>query len=349
MLQRLQETMTTQQMIITDPYMIQYFIGTHYEVGERMLALYVSKNNEATLILNKLFKAPTTLKCIHYDDTDNPVQKLIEIMNPNESLALDGHMPFRFVLPLLEVGFKPQSAAIVLESLRRIKTPDEITKMKIASKSNDAIMAQMRDAIKLGMSEIELSQIALKLHNQTPQSGISFDPIVVFTENIADPHGVPSNRSLKEGDVVLIDMGGMLNGYASDMTRCFFTAPNNAMKKIYDIVLQANEAAIQAVKIGATLASVDKAARDVIINAGYGPYFIHRTGHGIGIECHENLDVSSANQTIIENGMCFSIEPGIYIEGLGGIRIEDLVCVENDAVSVLNHYPKQFEDILLQQ
>lgn len=343
MIKKLQKAMNTEQMIVTDPFMIKYLIGEYYEVGERLLALIVKKDKEPVLILNKLFKAPASTKYIHFDDTENPVQLIKNELDATKVLSVDGTMEFRFILPLIEDQFKFENASPTLESLRRIKSDEEMDKMLAASKDNDRVMDLIRKEIKLGISEIELANKVKELHPE----GVSFEPIVVFTENIADPHGIPSNRTLKQDDVVLVDMGGYINSYASDMTRAFIFGNNSELEAIYEIVLAANKAAIEAVKIGQPLSSVDKAARDIITQAGYGDYFIHRTGHGIGLECHENLDVSSANNTLIEEGMCFSIEPGIYIEGKGGIRIEDLVCVRKDGVQVLNSYPKEIMQIKL--
>lgn len=343
MIKQLQKHMITSQMIVSDPYMIKYLIDEFYEVGERLLALIVYRDKEPVLILNKLFKKPKNVHCLHFDDTDSPVQWMLDQLDSTLPLSVDGNMHFRFILPFIEQKFQLSNASPLLESLRRIKSSDEMDKMHKASLDNDRVMALIRNEIKPGISEIELATKVKELHPE----GVSFEPIVVFTENIADPHGVPSNRVLTENDVVLVDMGGFIDSYASDMTRAFFVGENKQLESIYQIVLEANKAAISAVKIGQPLSSVDKAARDVITAAGYGDAFIHRTGHGIGIECHENLDVSASNDTLIEIGMCFSIEPGIYIEGLGGIRIEDLVCVRENGVQVLNNYPKEFNDIVI--
>lgn len=341
MIKRLQEAMMTPQMIVSDAFMIQYLINEHYEVGERMIALLIRKNDEPILFLNKLFKKPNTIKCIQFDDTEDSIKLLMQHIQENQALALDGTFQFRFTLPFIQENYTLENASPTLESLRRIKTPKEMELLFEASQENDRVMDRVRQEIKLGVSEIELAEKVKEFHNKNT----SFEPIVVFTENIADPHGIPTNRTLTENDVVLVDMGGMVNNYASDMTRAFFVGDHPELEAIYKIVLEANKAAIEAVKIGAPLSSVDKAARDVITKHGYGEAFIHRTGHGIGIECHENLDVSSTNDTSIEVGMCFSIEPGIYIEGLGGIRIEDLVCVHEDGVHVLNSYDKEFNQI----
>ena len=170
--------------------------------------------------------------------------------------------------------------------------------------------------------------------------------MVLFSENAADPHGEPSDRKYKLGDSVLVDMGGFYQGYASDMTRTFIS-DNPLHQKIYKIVCEANQAALNMIKPGVSFAQIDHAARQVITKHGYGPYFVHRTGHGIGIECHEYPDVSSDNDLIVKEGMCFSIEPGIYLNDKIGVRVEDLVYVSQEGAIVLNHYPKLLEDITL--
>lgn len=341
MIEKLKGLMDTDQMIISDPYMIKYLINEYYEVGERLLALIVYKDKDPVLVLNKLFAKAKNIETLHFDDTEDTQAILKGLIDPNKSLSIDGNMAFRFTLTFN--GRNLSNASIILEKMRSIKSPEEMKKMLKASQDNDRVMQLMREFIQVGMSEKELADEVKRLHPE----GTSFEPIVVFTKNIADPHGVPSDLKLSENDVVLIDMGGFIDGYASDMTRAFFMGKHPKLEEIYDIVLEANKAAIDAVIIGNPLSSVDKAARDVISNAGYGEYFIHRTGHGIGIECHENLDVSASNDTLIEEGMCFSIEPGIYIEGLGGIRIEDLVCVSNKGVQVLNSFEKERRNLYL--
>ena len=141
---------------------------------------------------------------------------------------------------------------------------------------------------------------------------------------------------------MLIDVGGVYDGYCSDMTRTFFTAPpTEEQETVYNLVRKANETAEALVRPGVKLCDIDRAAREVIEKAGYGEYFYHRLGHFIGLEDHEYGDVSSAFDRPVEEGMCFSIEPGIYLEGKFGVRIEDLVIVTKDGCEVLNHYPKE--------
>lgn len=332
-----------EHIIITDTTMIRYFTGLHYDVGERFIALIVSKSKAPVLILNNLFKRFDTINTITYDDGDDTTT-LIKAQLDSNDIGVDGTMQARFLLPLLD-QFTLYDVSTLLYACRNIKTEDEQKKMIDASRENDEVMGKIIQKLKLGVSELEIADYARSLYTNTPFSTPSFDPIILFGENSWDPHGVPSNRTLQLGDMVLIDIGGIVNGYASDMTRCVFTKPNPELESIYEIVLEANMAAISAVRVGAPLSEVDKAARDVIEKAGYGEAFVHRTGHGIGIEAHETLDVSKTNHQVIEEGMCFSIEPGIYLEGLGGVRIEDLILVKDGRAHVLNHYPKNIQYI----
>ena len=171
------------------------------------------------------------------------------------------------------------------------------------------------------------------------------DSIVAYGKYCAIPHHGPSKEVfLQPGDNVLFDIGKNLDGYYSDMTRtvCYKSA-TDLQRKIYDLVLEANMAAIAAVKPGVRACDVDAAARNVIAKAGYGEYFTHRTGHNIGIEVHEWPDISSTNEMPLVPGMCFSIEPGIYLPDSVGVRIEDLVIVTENGCEVLNHYTKDFQ------
>lgn len=343
-IEKLTALMHENQLIITDEMMIFYYTGHRYDVGERMIALLVSKQQEPVLFLNKLFEAPQDIRTICYEDGDDTTA-LIENHLLQKELAIDGNWASRFLIPFIDKGYHIVNGSTYLEQIRTIKDSEEVAILTEASHHNDRIMLEMEALLQVGMTEIELAEIVRQKQTTPPLTGVSFEPIVLFTENIADPHGVPSDRILREDDVVLIDMGGIYKNYCSDMTRCFFMGDNPKMEAIYKIVLEANKAGINAVKPGATLSDVDRATRSVIEKAGYGPYFVHRTGHGIGMECHENLDVSSKNDRTIEPGMCFSIEPGIYIPNVGGIRVEDLVHVTNEGVFVMNQCKKELKDI----
>ena len=176
--------------------------------------------------------------------------------------------------------------------------------------------------------------------------GFSFEPLVAFGANAADPHHGPDGTVIKPGDSVLFDVGCIKDGYCSDMTRTFyFQKASDEHRRIYEIVRSANETAISKIRPGVPLCELDGAARDLIAEQGYGPFFTHRLGHFIGLGEHEFGDVSSVNTQKAEPGMIFSIEPGIYLPGDTGVRVEDLVLVTEEGCEALNHYSKEFEII----
>lgn len=343
-MKRLQEKLENQTLILSDPISIKYFTGYDNQPGERLMALVIEKD-AITFVLNAMFPKPETYNAVYYQDSDNPISILENCIN-HDTILVDGNLPSRFLIGLINENRTFQNGSHLIESIRNIKSKSEIETMKKASLHNDRIMSELIGEIHEGMREIDLANIIKEKQSTKPLTGVSFEPIAVFTENIANPHAIPSERTLKKGDAILIDMGGIYQDYHSDMTRTLFYGENKVIEKLYDIVLEANLKAIAAIEVGQPLSNVDKAARDVIESHGYGEHFTHRTGHGIGLETHENLDVSSSNQTLIQNGMCFSIEPGIYIEGVGGVRIEDLVTIENGKATVLNHFTKSKLNLL---
>lgn len=342
-LNKLIEKTPYESNIVTDPKHIEYLIGHYYDCGERVLALLVFKNKKPILILNSLFKAPNDIKVISYHDSDDVIN-IIQNELTGKVIGIDGNWPTRFSIQFIN-NYEIHDISPMLERIRSIKDENEIKLLKEASLLNDEVMKKVKNFIKPGITEKELSEKIRVWQSIAPLSGISFEPIVLFSENAADPHGIPQERILKDDDLVLIDMGGMYKGYASDMTRCYLMPNHTQLIDIYNIIQKANEESIKAIKPGVTFAQIDKIARDIITEAGYGPNFVHRLGHGVGMEVHEPLDVSAANNTVLEKGMCFSIEPGIYIEGVGGVRIEDLVCVTEDGVMVLNELSKNIEFI----
>lgn len=326
--------------LISDPNAICYFTGTRFWPGERMLVLLVKRDGSCTLFLNKLFPYGEEIPTQWFSDAQDGVALLAQQLSG--TVAVDKSWPARFLLHLMEL--KPTlhlTTGTVIDEVKAIKTPEEQEKMAAASRKNDAVMAEVAGLIAPGKSEAQLrDEIDAVFHRIA--GPVSFPTIVAFGDHAADPHGEPGDRILKAGEAVVVDMGCIVDGYCSDMTRTFFVGENTE-KEIYDTVLRANLAGIAAVKPGIPFREIDLAARKVIEDAGYGEYFIHRLGHGIGMEVHEPFDVSATDEVIVREGMCFSIEPGIYIPGRVGIRIEDLVCVTKDGCRVLNAYPKNRE------
>jgi Xaa-Pro aminopeptidase len=221
--------------------------------------------------------------------------------------------------------------------LREIKTPEEIEAMAAAARLIDTIVEEAIGALREGMTERDLQDFVLaafKRHGTRP----SFTPLVCFGANAAMPHHSTGDTRLKRGDVVIIDIGCMADGYPSDITRTVaFGEPSDPeAAAVYEIVNEAHWAAREAAKPGMSGQDVDAVARKVITDAGYGEQFIHRTGHGIGLSTHEPPDIVKGNFEPLHPGMCFSIEPGIYLPGRFGVRIENIVTMTNEGVRSLN-------------
>lgn len=339
------------QLLVCDPRSIQYLTGAYVEPGERFLGLLLRAGNaQPTLFLNELFTAPADIAAdvVPFKDTDDPIALLAPRCDSTAMLGCDKNLPARFLIPMMERGI---AAGFVLASnavddARAIKDDEERELMRAASAANDAGMARFRELVREGVTEQEIASQLEEIYRSLVASGHSFSPIVSFGANAADPHHEPDGTVLKDGDVVLFDVGCRKDEYCADMTRTFFFGdPDDEQRRVYEIVRQANEAGKAAVHPGARFCDIDAAARKVIEDAGYGPYFTHRLGHQIGLDVHEPGDVSSANEAQVQPGMCFSIEPGIYLPGRFGVRIEDLVIVTEDGCEVLNSYPRELETL----
>ncbi len=227
-----------------------------------------------------------------------------------------------------------------IERLRTIKREDELELIAKAAQITDIALSMTLPEIKEGISELELAYILQLNLVRSGASGVAFDTICVFGENTSNPHGHPSARTLRHGDAVTIDFGAVYNGYCSDLTRSmFFGQPSAEYRKVYAIVKEANERAIDALFAGLTGQSADAVARRFIEENGYGEYFLHSLGHGIGVEVHEKPYLAKTSVDILDNNMVFSVEPGIYVEQFG-VRIEDLVAIRNNKAVVLSRSDK---------
>lgn len=230
---------------------------------------------------------------------------------------------------------------INIDYLRNIKDEKEIKCIKkaceIASKTYEHII----DFVKPGMKEIDVANEMIHYMKSLGASKESFETIVASGKRGAMPHGVASNKVICEGDFVTLDYGCIYHGYCSDITRSFLVGENAEMIKIYNVVKKAQELACKMVKAGTKVSEVDKAARDYISSKGYGKYFVHSTGHGLGIEVHDPISVSYRSDMVLEENMIITIEPGIYIKGVGGIRIEDDVLVTKDGYKILTKATKK--------
>jgi Xaa-Pro aminopeptidase len=229
-----------------------------------------------------------------------------------------------------------------VSDLRKIKEQEEIERIRAAVKLTEASLDELLGQVKVGMSEREL---ALRLEFIMREKGaeeVAFELIVAAGENSALPHYQPGARRLKPGDLLLFDIGAKLDRYCADMTRVFSVGkPSKKAQQIYDIVLAANQAGIAAVREGASGKAVDAVARDLIVKAGHREHFQHGLGHGVGIEVHESPRLSPLSSDTLKAGMTVTVEPGVYLPGFGGVRIEDLTVVTKNGCEVLTSFPKE--------
>jgi Xaa-Pro aminopeptidase len=235
---------------------------------------------------------------------------------------------------LVGYGFKDKEN--VFKDFRMVKKGEELASLKKACEIAARAFKMFKPRIKTGMKEIEVARELEYMMQKLGASTRSFDTIVGFGANAAMPHHESSERKLKKNECVLIDFGCIYNRYCSDITRTFFNGkPDPEFLKVYSIVERAHDAGIAAVKEGVLAFDVDKAARDLISSEGYGQYFTHTTGHGVGLEIHEEPAVSTKSKETLKEGMIITVEPGIYLYGKFGIRIEDTVCVTKKGAQVL--------------
>ena len=335
---------------------LTYLSGLHFHLMERPVVLLFAKDQDPAIVLpelelQKVASLPYKLQVFSYPE--NPSEWDAAFRKAVQALGLDGKrigveprqlrlLEFRHVKAGAPEADYPD-ASDVLSGLRLRKDKAEVDAMRRAVKiAQDALEATI-PFIKIGMSEKEVSSelvVQLLKHGSDPE--MPFSPIVSGGPNSANPHASPTERKLKAGDLLVVDWGAAADGYISDLTRTFAVGEvDDEYKKIHQVVQQANAAGRAAGKPGAACADVDKAARDVIEKAGYGVYFTHRTGHGIGMEGHEEPYMRGDNMQLLEPGMAFTVEPGIYLPGRNGVRIEDNVVITETGADVLSDMPRE--------
>ncbi len=234
----------------------------------------------------------------------------------------------------------------IINEPRMIKSSDEIKKIAEAEKIGDEAFSYILDRIKEGRSEREIAleiEFFMKKHGAT---ALSFDTIAASGKRSAMPHGIATDKIIENGDFLTLDFGCIFEGYCSDMTRTVVVGKaNDKQREIYDTVLKAQTAAINKIQTGIKCSEIDKVARDIITDAGYGENFGHSLGHSVGIEIHENPSFAPSCHEILKNGHVVTVEPGIYIEDFGGVRIEDLIAVENGSARNLTFSPKDLIEL----
>ncbi|MCJ8009624.1 M24 family metallopeptidase [Lederbergia wuyishanensis] len=338
---------------ITSPDNVFYLSGFLSDPHERLLGLAVFPEKEPFLIcpkmeVNDAKKSGWNFEIIGYSDTERPWDFVEERVNARISKvhkwAIEKeHLNVERYEELLSrfEGASFYSAEEVLHQLRMIKDDNELFLLRKACELADFAVQVGVNEIKEGKSEQDIIAAIEYEVKKKGVSGMSFDTMVLAGANAASPHGTPGATKIKKGDFVLFDLGVIYEGYCSDITRTVaYGDINQEQEKIYQTVLKAEEAAVNATRPGVLAKDLDSIARDIIHQAGYGEYFPHRLGHGLGISVHEYPSMTATNKLELKPGMVFTIEPGIYVPGVAGVRIEDDVLVTESGVEVLTKFPK---------
>ncbi|MET3290136.1 UNVERIFIED_CONTAM: Xaa-Pro dipeptidase [Brevibacillus sp. OAP136] len=342
-------------MLLTTPKHVYYLTGFLSDPHERFLGLVIPKQGEAVLIVPAL-----DLEAAQQSSSVKTIATHTDTQNPYE--VLQAHLPAGIKRLGLEKGdltvsrFEALAAVIQaadyvdvdvpIRQMRMVKSADEVSRIKKALQITEDALAAVVGQVKVGMTELDVVAELEYQMKKLGSEGLAFPTMVLAGEKSAMPHGAPGNRTIQAGELLLFDLGVAYDGYYSDITRTFAVGEVGAKEQeIYQTVLAANLAGIGATKAGVTLASIDRAARDVIAAKGYGDYFIHRLGHGLGMDCHEYPSVHGENQDLLQTGMVFTIEPGIYVPGIAGVRIEDDVWVTENGCEVLSRFPKELQVI----
>lgn len=343
---------------ITSTPNVFYLSGFYSDPHERLLGLLVFQEEEPILVCPNMEvslakDAGWSFNIIGYDDTENPWEFIHSDLKERnlqaESVAIEkSHLTFDRgeQLQAMFPNATFVAAEEKLQQLRMIKDEREIQTLREAAKLADFGVEVGVQSIAEGKTEMEiLATIEFELKKKGIRN-MSFSTMVLSGKKTAAPHGNPGLDKIKKGDLVLFDLGVVLDGYCSDITRTVaYGELDQKQTEIYNTVLKAQQAAVNACKPGVEIGIIDQTARALITDAGYGPHFMHRIGHGLGIEVHEFPSMTATNKDFLKQGMTFTIEPGIYVPDIGGVRIEDDLLITDNGVETLTNFPKELKII----
>lgn len=342
---------------------LKYLSELNFHLMERPVVLFVVPDKDPILVLPvlelpKVDLFPYKVQAFAYGENpsewDDAFRKAAQALGLTRSrgkrIGVEPRqlrlLEFRYVLAGAPEADYPD-ATDVLAGLRLQKDKAEVEAMRKAVRIAQAALETTIPQIKIGMTERELaSELVMQLLRHGSESEIPFAPIVSAGPNSANPHASPTERKLQAGDLLVVDWGAACDGYISDLTRTFAVGEvDGEYQKIHRIVQESNAAGRAAAKPGVPCANVDIAARDVIEKSGYGKYFTHRTGHGIGMEGHEAPYMRGNNLQLLESGMAFTVEPGIYLPDRNGVRIEDNLVITDDGADCLSDMPREIREV----
>jgi Xaa-Pro aminopeptidase len=323
---------------------LPYLTGYEAMPLERLTMLVLPRAGDAHLVVPRLEAPrvdpqPDVFEIVSWDETDDPVALVARLAGKPARAAIGDQTWARFVLALQgalpSTAFLP--AASVVGPLRMIKDAEEVAALERAARAVDVVAADMRNRPFAGRTELDVHRELVERMLAEGHERANF-AIVAAGEHAASPHHEPSaDRVIGDGEIVLCDFGGTMRHYCSDITRMFHVGePSAEVRDLYSVLVEAQQAGVDAATVGTACADVDGAARAVIASAGFGDYFVHRVGHGIGCDAHEDPYMVEGNELPIAPGHAFSVEPGIYLPGRFGMRLEDIVVAADDGPHRLN-------------
>jgi len=329
--------------LVSKPENIRYISG--FTAGNDAL-LVVSAENKIILTDGR-YTEQVGQECPSWTYIEGRVSELDKVgklCTPFANLGVEGHhISYKFYQELSQhIGCTIVPFFNIIEELRMIKDEKELEQLRQAARIGDQVLRDVLPIIKPGVSEREIASNIAYLLRLKGCDKESFDTIVLGGENASLPHGTPSSRVIKNKDMITMDFGGFYQGYAGDMTRTVVAGEaTSKLNRIYSAVLEAQRLGVSMVKAGITCAEVDRAIRMCLQDHGLSQYFIHGTGHGVGLEIHEPPTVSSRSDEVLQENMVITIEPGVYIPGWGGIRIEDTVIVGESGCEIITQSEKE--------
>src|SRR5882757_284374 len=337
-------------LVITPGYDLRYLVGSRAQTFERLTALVLPAAGEPTMVVPRLELASLKESAVtelglavrDWVDGDDPYRVVSGSLGGAPApTAVTDSMTALHLLPLADVlGVVPVLATDVLRRLRMVKEECEVDALRKAGAAIDRVHSRVPEFLVPGRTEADVAADIAEAIVAEGHSEVAF-VIVGSGPHGADPHHEYSDREIRAGDIVVVDIGGAYEpGYNSDSTRTYSIGePSPEVAQQYSVLQQAQRAAVEAVRPGVTAEQIDAAARDVLAEAGLADYFVHRTGHGIGLSVHEEPYIVAGNDLPLQAGMAFSVEPGIYFPGRWGARIEDIVVVADDGAQPVNHRP----------
>lgn len=338
-------------ILITDPYNLRYFTGFRGGEGYAFLS-----GNDTYVIVDSRYteaaKAESPYNVIEYN-RERPLKTVFKELCERYGFSRIGFEDMHLTVHELNSlraafpeGLEWIPVGDILSRKRRVKTPEELRLLEKAEGIGDSAFSDILGILKPGITEKDVArelEYSMKKHGA---EGFSFDTIAASGINSSKPHAIPSDKRLETGDFLTMDFGCIYKGYCSDMTRTVVIGKaSDEQRRVYDIVLKAQLTGLEAVRSGAVCKDVDSAARGIIEREGYGKYFGHGLGHSVGLYIHESPALNTRDETVLQAGMIETVEPGIYLPGRFGVRIEDMVCVTEDGCKNYAHSPKELIEL----